>query len=263
MIGKANTIRHKASRIAACERHVTNMLSSIIMTKRRVLTLSGLLIGLLMGGCVAPALLPTAAFTYSSMSGESPLIVTFDASGSQAPDGAIVEYVWDYGDGTTGGGMIVAHSYQTDVERAFTVTLQIIDHLGQQSVASTDISVSPPTDEGEQASVEFVWPFHFDASGDDAANLNDEYFTLQNKGDEIIDLSGWTVGNERGVVTLIPNGVRLAPNAVITVHSGNGSNTTGILYWNASEPVWNDTSDLAVLRDAEGAIVDFYAYSSC
>lgn len=239
------------------------MLSSSIMTKRQMLALSGLLIGLLMGGCVTPALLPVAVFTFSPTSGESPLIVTFDASGSQAPDGTISKYAWDFGDGTTGEEMITAHLYQTDVEGTYTVTLQITDHLSQQASVTAEVTVQAPTIEAGDASVEFVWPFHHDASGDDAANLNDEYFTLQNKGDEIVDLSGWTVENERGVTFHIPNGVRLAPNAVIYVHSGSGLNTTGILYWNASEPVWSNTTDLAVLRDAKGAIVDYYFIASC
>jgi len=159
--------------------------------------------------------------------------------------------------------MITAHSYQTDVERTYTVTLQITDHLGQQTSVAAEVMVQAQTIEAGDASVEFVWPFHHDASGDDTANLNDEYFTLQSKGDGIIDLSGWTVENERGVAFRIPNGVRLAPNAVITIHSGSGLNTTGILYWNASEPMWNNTTDLAVLRDAEGTIIDHYFIASC
>ena len=263
MIGKANAIRQKASQIAEYERHVTDMLCSIIMTKKRVLALSGLLIGLLMGGCVTPALLPIAAFTHSPMSGESPLIVTFDASGSQAPDGAIAEYVWDFGDGTTGRGMITAHSYQTDVERTFTVTLQITDHLGQQAATTVEVDVQTPAGEAEDISVEFVWPFHYDASGDDAANLNDEYFTLQNTSEETTDLSGWTVENERGVTYQIPRGITLSPDAVLYVHSGNGSNTSNILYWNASEPVWSNSMDIAVLRNAEGNIVNVYGYGGC
>ena len=230
---------------------------------RKALAILGLLMGLMMGGCVAPALLPIAEFTFSPTSGVSPLIVSFDASGSQAPNGTISEYAWDFDDGTTGGGMITAHSYQTDVERTYTVTLQITDHLGQQTSVAAEVTVQAQTIEAGDASVEFVWPFHHDASGDDTANLNDEYFTLQNKGDGIIDLSGWTVENERGVAFRIPNGVRLAPNAVITIHSGSGLDTTGILYWNASEPMWNNTTDLAVLRDAEGMIIDHYFIASC
>ena len=211
---------------------------------------------------MTPALLPVAAFTYSPISGDSPLVVTFNASGSQAPDGVITEFLWDFGDGAAGQGKITAHSYQADVGSTFTVTLQITDHLGQQSSSTAEVAVLAQSDEVVDTSIEFVWPFHYDASGDDAANLNDEYFTLQNTGDEAIDLSGWTVGNERGATYRIPNGVSLAPNAVITIHSGSGQNTASVLYWSAFEPMWNDY-DLAILRDATGVIIDHYFIQAC
>ncbi len=159
--------------------------------------------------------------------------------------------------------MTPAHSYQTDVERTFTVTLEITDHLGRQASVTAEITVQAPSSETDTTAVKFVWPFHYDASGDNAANLNDEYFTLQNTGDETIDLSGWTVENERGVPFRIPDSVMLAPNAVVYIHSGSGRNTASILYWNASEPIWSNTYDLAILRDAEGTMIDYYAYNSC
>ncbi|MFC2078890.1 lamin tail domain-containing protein [Candidatus Bipolaricaulota bacterium] len=240
-----------------------NVLCSEIMLKRRLLPISVLLMGLLLGGCISPTLLPVATFTYAPASGESPLIVTFDASESQSPNGSITEFAWDFGDGNTGQGMITAHSYQTDVERVYPVTLQVTDHLGGQASISAQVTVQAQVSEAADPSVEFVWPFHPDASGEDAANLNDEYFALQNTGDEPIDLSKWTVENERGLAYRFPDGVTLAPNALLYVHSGSGSNTTGIFYWNAAEPVWNNNSDLAVLRDADGTIIDFYSYYSC
>ncbi|MFC2082861.1 lamin tail domain-containing protein [Candidatus Bipolaricaulota bacterium] len=242
---------------------MTNMLCSKIMLKRRVLAIFGLLLGLVLGGCITPPLLPIASFSYAPASGEAPLIVTFDASGSQSPNGTITNFAWDFGDGSNGQGMITAHSYQSDIDTVFTVALQVTDHLGQNASFAAQVTVRAPTIQTEEVSVEFVWPFHPDASGEDAANLNDEYFALQNTGDEAIDLSRWTVENERGVSYRFPHGVTLAPNAVIYVHSGSGSNTASIFYWNAAEPVWNNNSDLAVLRDANGTIIDFYPYYSC
>jgi len=233
------------------------------MTKKRGLALAGLLVGLLIGGCMTPDLLPIADFTASPTTVMSLRVVTFDASASQAPSGVITEYFWDFGDDITGSGMTVGHAYQTDVGRTFAVVLRITDHLGQQATATGEISVLAPINEGDQASVEFIWPFHFNADGDDAANLNDEYFTLQSKGGETIDLSGWTVENERGVTYRIPQGITLAPYAVLYVHSGNGSNSSSILYWQASEPVWSNNKDIAVLRNSEGDIVDVYGYGGC
>lgn len=54
--------------------------------------------------------------------------ITFDASKSYDPDGEIVEYVWDFGDGETGKGKIVSHSYA--VPGNYTVTLTVKDERG-------------------------------------------------------------------------------------------------------------------------------------
>lgn len=222
-----------------------------------------LLLGLLVGGCVTPALLPVASFAATPDSGQSPLTVTFNASGSIAPNGVISQYSWDFGDGTTGSGIIVVHSYQTDEDHTFTVTLNIVDHEGQTASSTGSVDVQAPVPAAETPAIEFVWPFHYDAEGDDAINLNDEYFTLQNTGDEAIDLSGWSVENDHGGAFRFPNGVTLAPGAIITIYSGSGTNTTTRLYWHASEPVWDNTSDLAFLLDASGEIIIHYPIQSC
>ena len=47
------------------------------------------------------------------------------------------------------------------------------------------------------------------------------------------------------------------------MHSGARVNTGDIFYWNADGPVWNKESDIAVLRDPSGLIVDLYAYVGC
>jgi len=228
-----------------------------------LLAMTGLWVAVLLAGCITPALLPIAAFTFALTTSDSPLIVTFDASASQSPGGTITEYGWDFGDGSAGQGMITAHSYQTEEASTFTVTLMITDHLGQQDSVTAEVSVQVAPDEVVSVSVEFVWPFHFDASGDDAVNLNDEYFTLQNTGDEEIDLSGWSVENDYGGVFRFPSGVTLAPGAMITIYSGRGTNTATRLYWHASEPMWDNTTDLAFLRDVSGKIIHYYSYNSC
>ena len=53
---------------------------------------------------------PTAVISASVTSGPPPLQVTFDASES-TDDGEIVSYLWDFGDGTTGSGATVNHTY--------------------------------------------------------------------------------------------------------------------------------------------------------
>ena len=39
-------------------------------------------------------------------------VITFDAGASTDPDGALVEYLWDFGDGATGDGQVVQYAYR-------------------------------------------------------------------------------------------------------------------------------------------------------
>ncbi|MEW5827096.1 MAG: lamin tail domain-containing protein [Candidatus Bipolaricaulota bacterium] len=222
------------------------------------LCLAGLAV---LGGC-APGANLSAAFKYAPTAGPSPLTVTFDAT--NAPRASTPQiYSWEFGDGATAMGPHVAHTYVVDQQWVFTVRLSVTDGSGRLATASADVSVLPPVPPPSGPAVGFTWPFHYDAAGDDAENLNDEYLTLLNEEDHPVDLSGWTIENERGVTFRFPHGAMLASRATITVHSGGGADSETVFYWRAGDPVWSDRSDLAILRDAQGNIVDVYAYISC
>ena len=86
--------------------------------------------------------LPAASFIYSP---ENPVVgdeVTFDASASADPDGEIVSWEWDFGDGNTGSGEIVAHSYSTVGD--YNVTLTVTDDDGATNSVSEIVSVNQP-----------------------------------------------------------------------------------------------------------------------
>ena len=61
--------------------------------------------------------------------------ITFDGSKSADLDGTIKEYLWDFGDGTTGSGVGPAHIYGTPGE--FTVKLTVVD---DKNVSSTTVT---------------------------------------------------------------------------------------------------------------------------
>ncbi|MCU4140519.1 MAG: hypothetical protein MW690_000994 [Methanophagales archaeon] len=68
---------------------------------------------------------PKASFTFSP---KNPLVneeITFDASASTDPDGSIVSYEWDFGDGETASGKVVTHAYSD--AGSYTVTLTVTD----------------------------------------------------------------------------------------------------------------------------------------
>jgi len=55
--------------------------------------------------------------------------ILFDASGSYDIDGFIVSYEWDFGDGTTGSGISITHTYNKSGE--YNVTLTITNNIGE------------------------------------------------------------------------------------------------------------------------------------
>jgi len=68
---------------------------------------------------------PTADFVYSPtypIAGET---VTFDASTSTPNGGTIVDYFWDFGDGTNSTGLVTSHIY--NAFGTYLVTLEIVD----------------------------------------------------------------------------------------------------------------------------------------
>ena len=81
-------------------------------------------------GNQAPIADPNGPYTGTA---GSPL--TFDGSGSTDPDGTIVAYDWDFGDGNTGTGVSPTHIYAADGN--YTVTLTVTDDAGDTSDPAT------------------------------------------------------------------------------------------------------------------------------
>ena len=84
---------------------------------------------------------PVAAFTPNPTTGAAPLVVNFDASASNDSDGTIVSYAWNFGDGITGVGTTIAHTYLTD--GTYTAQLIITDDLGGRDTATAEIVGKP------------------------------------------------------------------------------------------------------------------------
>jgi PKD repeat protein len=93
--------------------------------------------------------------------------VTFNAAESHDPDGYIVAYEWDFGDGTTAMEITTFHAYENN--SLYTVTLTVTDNDGATGLATTMKNVlnrSPLAVFTEDATtVAENETIHFDASG--------------------------------------------------------------------------------------------------
>ncbi len=68
-------------------------------------------------------------------------VYTFDASGSNDSDGIIAGYKWDFGDGATGSGVKISHTFA--LNDTFHVTLTVIDNRGGVALIQNLISTIP------------------------------------------------------------------------------------------------------------------------
>lgn len=83
---------------------------------------------------------PTAAFTSSCVE----LSCSFDASGSSDPDGSIVSYAWDFGDGATATTRVSSRTYAAAGN--YPVTLTVTDNDGaSRGTTQTVIATQAPT----------------------------------------------------------------------------------------------------------------------
>lgn len=80
-------------------------------------------------------------------------LVILDGTASSDPDGYIVSYEWDFGDGYTGSGDLAEHLYDSD--GLYQVTLTVTDDYGDTNSATTSVSVLTHS-EATQAIVDIV-----------------------------------------------------------------------------------------------------------
>ncbi len=78
---------------------------------------------------------PTASFTATPSSGDAPLFVAFDATGTSDADGTIAGYDWDFDDGTTATGVSANHEFLD--WGPYMVTLTVIDDEGATDTTTT------------------------------------------------------------------------------------------------------------------------------
>lgn len=105
-----------------------------------VIVVLGMIMLVLLAGCMPLNSPPVASFTSNPSSGNRPLNVSFNAAASRDPDGTIVSYEWDFGDGYSGVGETTTHTFNT--AGTYSVELTVTDNEGARGSTSHSIAVT-------------------------------------------------------------------------------------------------------------------------
>jgi len=129
------------------------------VSRSRIVLWLGLLV---LTGCVQS---PSLTFHYTPGTGHAPLSITFRAASSLAVEDE-ASYVWDFGDGASGTGEAVEHTF--DVKGSYRVRLQVTSLDGKVDTAEHTVHVRSAAPHAEfsidpfQAPIDY--PIRFDAS---------------------------------------------------------------------------------------------------
>ncbi len=100
----------------------------------------------------------------------------------------------------------------------------------------------------------------FIAPSPEKENLNEEWVELTNLGGVDEDLTGWTLEDAQNH-TYTFKSFTLNAGSKVKLHTGKGDDSAEDLYWNKNTPVWNNSGDVATLKDASENIVASYPKS--
>jgi hypothetical protein len=86
--------------------------------------------------------------------------------------------------------------------------------------------------------------------------LADEQLAIQNDGPQELELTGWYLADNKGLIYTFPQ-LTLHPGVKVQVHTKVGQDIPTDLYWGRDAPVWA-SGELAALYDAQGIVRAFY-----
>ena len=155
--------------------------------------------------------------------------IVFSGSGSSDPDGTIASYAWSFGDGTTGTGVLVTHTYAT--AGSYTVRLTVTDDKGATGSDTATVTVAnraPTADAGPDRTVVEDTTVTFDGSGssdlDGSIVRYDWYFGDGGTGTGVSASHVYPAPGTFTVMLTVTdnNGASNSDTAVVTVNAAGG-----------------------------------------
>ncbi len=171
--------------------------------------------------------------------------VTFNASASYDPDGQILFYLWNFGDGSTGTGVLTDHTYTE--AGIYNVTLIITDNEGASATDSLTVEVLPV-------------PAHLEITKVKISGVDKGYVHTYYEWEMVIEVAntGWSDAIEIEVKDKIPHNLILVDYAAtagnVTIVDGcNGTRASSDVSINAapSPPTTFPMKDTLIIWNIE------------
>lgn len=201
------------------------------------------------------------------LEGETVRLEFDDSEGHRGYYGRLLAYVVHDGDDVNYGLVAdgLARVYDSSFERAdrFYATEDDAQErrLGAWECRDVETATASPTAVGDGGEGSLaVAEVHADAQGNDHENENDEYVVFENRGDESLTISGWTVSDEADHEYTVPDGVTLEPGARVILYTGSGTDTDDELYWGSDAAIWNNSGDTVYVHTDSGEEVVRHEY---
>ncbi len=153
---------------------------------------------------------PSAVISTGDMTltlGES---VTLGSDGTQDPDGTVVSYSWNTGDGSSAEGASITHTYAA--EGVYTAVLTVTDDQGTTDSDSVTLTVTAPPNSPPEA----------DAGSDQTLSYDAAETIITVDGSASSDPDGTIVSWEWGF-TALPSGSTLTNDSLVNGNDGTAS----------------------------------------
>lgn len=127
----------------------------------------------------------------------------------------------------------------------------LTDEVSESIVDIERLVAEPPN-----VSITYI---EYDPPGND---LEGEFVVITNSSHEPVDLTGWMLLDEGSKHSYTFPAFTLAGGAEVKLWTKAGVDDANNLYWGARHPIWNNTGDSAILRDANGNLISRYTYAA-
>ncbi len=183
---------------------------------------------------------PDARFTVDPSSPAVNQLVTFDASGTYDPSGLVSLYTWDFGDGSTGQGIYVTHSYSA--VRSYTVTLMVWESVYSKRSSPLDTASRQITIRSPQSPVA---KFTFSPASPEEGETVYFYASGSSAPDSTIMVYKWNFGD--GTTATMSASETTASH----VYSGTGTKSVTLTVTDNNENSGSQTQSLTVVQAAK------------